>query len=391
MTGDEHDDLRHRFTDAYGGEPDGVWAAPGRVNLIGEHTDYNDGFVLPFAIEQQTFVAARISTGRGSGERQVRVASLQKPEDAVSVALDDVRPGEPGGWSSYVFGVLWALREDGHALGGIDLLVDGHVPLGSGLSSSASLECSTALALNELFGLSVAPDRLALLAQRAENDFVGAPTGPMDQRASMLCTEGHALLLDNRSMETEQVPLDAAADGLALVLVDTGVHHAHADGAYGERRRSCELAGQRLGVKALRDVEAAGLDEALARLDDDELRRRVRHVVTENARTEATAAALRRGDWAGVGRLMTESHLSMRDDYEISCAELDVVVETALEQGALGARMTGGGFGGCAVMLARADEVDGLTAAVEGAYAEAGYRPPTWFTTAPGPGARRVG
>jgi galactokinase len=264
------------------------------------------------------------------------------------------------------------------------------VPLGSGLSSSASVECATALAVAELHGLGLTGERLAALAQRAENDAVGAPTGPMDQRASMLCTAGHALLLDTRDMSTEQVPLDPAAAGLSLVVVDSRVQHEHAGGEYGARRRSCEQACTELGVPALRDIDPDGLDDALARLSSAELRRRVRHVVTEDVRTRAVVDALRSGDWDAVGAAMTASHASMRDDYEISCPELDVLVAAALDAGALGARMTGGGFGGCAVVLAPADAVDGVLLAVRGAFAEQGYDGPTSFVAQASDGAHRL-
>ncbi|MGH8969682.1 MAG: galactokinase [Actinomycetes bacterium] len=380
-----YDEVCRAFTDTYGTRPEGAWAAPGRVNLIGEHTDYNEGFVLPFAIEARTVVAGARRDGT-----TVRVASRQRPGEDVSTDDADLRPGRPGGWSSYVLGVIWALRDDGHHIGGVDLLVDGGVALGSGLSSSAALECAAALALCDLHGLGLPAERLAGLAQRAENDYVGAPTGPMDQMASLLCTAGHALLLDTRSMATEQVPLDPAGAGLELVVVDTGVHHEHAEGAYGERRRSCERACAALAVRALRDVPVDGLEGSLERLGDDELRRRVRHVVTEDARTIGTVDALRSGDWAGVGRLMSASHVSMRDDYEISCAELDVAVAALVDAGALGARMTGGGFGGCAVALLAATGVDAAVRAVHEEFAVRGWAAPFSFVTRPGGGASRV-
>jgi galactokinase len=368
-----------------GHPPEGVWAAPGRVNLIGEHTDYNQGLVLPFAIEAGTDLAA---SRRDDGV--VRVSSVQRPGDVVTADLATLSPITVEGWSAYVLGVVWALREDGHDLGGVDLVLDGRVPLGSGLSSSASLECATALAVADLHGLGLTRERLAALAQRAENDAVGAPTGPMDQRASMLCTAGHALLLDTRDMSTAQVPLDAAAAGLALLVVDSGVHHEHAGGEYGARRRSCEQACAELGIGALRDVDLDGLDDALGRLSSDELRRRVRHVVTEDGRTRAVVDALRGGDWDAVGAAMTASHASMRDDYQISCRELDALVAAALDAGALGARLTGGGFGGCAVVLASADAVDTVLSSVRRAFADHGYAEPTSFVALAAPGARRL-
>jgi galactokinase len=341
--------------------------------------------VLPFAIEARTDLAAA-----RRDDDVVRVASLQRPDDVMEVRVSSLAPASVDGWSAYPLGVVWALREDGHDVGGVDLVLDGRVPLGSGLSSSASLECAVALALCDLHDLGLSGERLAELAQRAENDLVGAPTGPMDQRASMLCTAGHALLLDTRDMSTQQVPLDPGADGLALLVVDSRVHHEHADGAYGDRRRACERACAQLGVRALREISPDGLADALARLDDDELRRRVRHVVTEDVRTRTVVDALHRRDWPAVGSAMTASHVSMRDDYEISSPELDVLVATALDAGALGARMTGGGFGGCAVVLVATGDVERVNAAVRDAFTAKGYDEPQTFVAHPSAGARRI-
>jgi galactokinase len=362
----------------------GTWSAPGRVNLIGEHTDYNDGFVLPFAISARTSVeAAR------RDDTLVRIRSAQRPDDEVSVLLEDLAPGNPDGWSAYAAGVLWAVRTaTGHELGGLDLLVDGKVPWGSGLSSSAALECAVALAVNDLFDLGLDTTVLAQLTRQSENDFVGAPTGLMDQFASLKCTAGHALFFDNRSLEVEQVPLDPAGDSLVLLVADTRVHHANDDGGYGDRRAACERAVSELGVPSLRDVELDGLDTRLAGLDD-ELRRRARHVVTENARVVGAADALRDRDWSRLGELMAESHVSMRDDYEISCAELDVAVEASTAAGAVGARMTGGGFGGSAIVLAPADRADRVRTAVTEAFASHGWAEPNVFEVTPSAGAHR--
>jgi galactokinase len=368
-----------------GSSPHGVWTAPGRVNLIGEHTDYNQGLVLPFAIEASTDVAA---ARRDDGV--LRVLSLQRPGEVIEVAASSVSPTTVDAWSTYPLGVVWAFREEGYDVGGADLVIDGRVPLGSGLSSSASLECAVALAICELHGLDLPGERLAQLAQRAENDVVGAPTGPMDQRASLLCTRGHALLLDTRDMSTEQVPLDPGAAGLALLVVDSRVHHKHAENAYGARKRACEQACAQLGVRALRDVSAERLSQSLALLDGDQLRRRVRHVVTEDARTRAIVQALGTGDWSATGEAMTASHASLRDDYEVSCPELDVLVAAALDAGALGARMTGGGFGGCAVVLARTVDVDAVTATVCASFRAHGYDEPRAFLAHPSAGARRL-
>jgi galactokinase len=372
------------FVRTFDRRPAGVWSAPGRVNLIGEHTDYNEGFVLPFAIDARTTVAAAT---RDDG--MLRLRSAQQPAGDVAVRLADLAPGHPGGWASYAAGVVWAFRAAGHDVPGLDLLVDGRVPLGAGLSSSAALECAVAMALDGILALGLDRDRLAVLAQRAENDFVGAPTGMMDQLASLRCTAGHAIFLDTRSLHAEQVPLDVASAGLRLLVADTRVHHDHAEGGYGERRASCERAAGLLGVRALRDVPAADLDAAVARLPDDELRRRVRHVVTEDARVVAAVSALRTGDWATLGALMDASHASLRDDYEVSCEELDVAVAGARAAGALGARMTGGGFGGSAIALVPVGAVGAVGAAVTSAFADRGWAAPVVLEVSPSDGVRR--
>jgi len=372
------------FTLTYDDAPAGVWSAPGRVNLIGEHTDYNDGFVLPFAIEARTFVAARV---RSDGV--LRMRSVQQHKGDVSIDLTDIEPGKPDGWGGYVAGVVWAAREAGREVGGMDLLVDGRVPLGSGLSSSHALECAVAMAMNELFELGLDTNGLGRLSYTAENDFVGAPTGMMDQLASLRCTAGHALFLDNRTLEAEQVPLDTVAAGLRLLVLDTRVHHGNADGGYGNRRDACERAAGLLGITALRDIDVAGLDDALDRLGDDELRRRVRHVVLENARVVETVSALRGADWSRVGALMAASHLSLRDDYEVSCDELDVSVEAATGAGAVGARMTGGGFGGSAIALVPAADVAAVREAVTDAFRTRGWSDPAVFEVTPSAGAHR--
>ena len=376
--------INDAFVATYDRSPAGTWSAPGRVNLIGEHTDYNDGFVLPFAIAARTSVALVL---RDDGA--LRMRSVQQPTGDVSVPLSELAPGRPDGWAAYVAGVIWALRQDGYDVPGLDVLVDGRVPLGSGLSSSHALECAVAIAVNDLLGLGLHANQLAKLSHTTENLFVGAPTGMMDQLASLRCTEGHALFLDIRSLEAEQVPLDPEHDDLALLVVNTRVHHGNADGAYGERRASCEHAAKLLGVDALRDVSEADLSGALDRLDSDEQRRRVRHVVTENARVVASTQALRRRDWTSVGALMNESHVSLRDDYEVSCVELDVAVESLIASGALGARMTGGGFGGSAVALLPADAVKPAAAAVMAAFSDRGWGAPDPFVVSASAGAHR--
>jgi len=371
------------FQDLAGRAPEGVWSSPGRVNLIGEHTDYNDGFVLPFAIEARSWVAAA-----RRDDDTLRMRSVQQPDDDSEVALDELAPGRPEGWSAYVAGVVWALREAGHTVPGLDVLVDGRVPLGSGLSSSHALECAVALAVDSMIGADLGTDELAKLSLATENDFVGARTGMMDQLASLRGTAGHALFLDNRTLEFEQVPLDPAADGLRLLVLDTRVHHGHADGAYGNRRAACERAAELLGVTALRDVTMDGLDQALARLPAD-LLGRVQHVVSENDRVLSAVTALRARHWATLGLLMDASHASLRDDYEVSCDELDVAVEAARAAGAIGARMTGGGFGGSAVAVVRNADLDAVSTAVVAAFADRGWDRPDVFEVTPSDGGRR--
>jgi galactokinase len=361
------------------------WRAPGRVNLIGEHTDYNDGFALPFAIEQTCTAGVAILAEPG-----LRVTSAQQ-EDPVEIAPDALDPGAPWlaastRWASYALGVIWALRHVERApspLPGLLIEIDGGVPLGAGLSSSAAMSCSVAAAVNDLLGLGLTRPELAAVANQAENDFVGAPTGGMDQLASLLAVEGHVLLCDMRSRETSAVPLDLASPGLALLIVDTHAPHRHADGEYAERRRSCELAAAELGVPALRDATVADLDQ----LSSDLLRRRVRHVVTEDDRVLDTVARLRAGDVAAIGPILTASHRSMRDDFEITVPEVDVAVDALLQAGALGARMTGGGFGGCVLALLAAGDIERAAKAVLAAYETHGFAAPSWFVTAPSRGA----
>jgi galactokinase len=357
------------------------WRAPGRVNLIGEHTDYNDGFVLPFALELGATATVETRT-----DNLVEVYSVQRDEK-VLVELDAVQPGTEG-WAGYAIGVLWALRRRGHRVPGMSVSIDSDVPVGAGLSSSAALVCSVATAADDLLGLELSPDDLLAVTRSAENDFVGAPTGGMDQLASLRCTAGHALFCDMRSLTTEQVPLDLR--GSTLLVVDTRAEHHHADGEYRRRREGCERAARELGVRALRDVDPDRLDEALARLDDEELRRYTRHVVSENARVLATVAALRSGNLAAVGPLLTDSHASMRDDFRITGPELDLAADTLLEAGAAGARMTGGGFGGCVIGLIPTDRVQMAVDRIRAAFAQRGFQEPNAFPAKPSAGAHRV-
>jgi galactokinase len=376
--------LRAGWERSVGGRPDGLWFAPGRVNLVGEHTDYNDGFVLPLALPHGTVVAAR---GRSDGV--LRIVSLRRGAQA-DVSLATLAPGSVSGWAAYPAGVAWALQQAGHAVSGADLLLDGDVPLGAGLSSSASLECASALALTDLSRVSIDATALALLAQHAENDFVGMPCGAMDQLASMHGRAGHLVFVDTRTLAVEPVPFDLQRWGLALLVVDTRAPHRLVDSEYAQRRASCEQAAAELGVPSLRDVD--DLDAALAALADPLLRRRVRHVVSENDRVLGTVTALRAGaDPRSIGAALTASHVSLRDDYEVTVPELDVAVEAALAGGAAGARMTGGGFGGCVIALVEAPATAQVASAVAAAFAERGWRAPASFVAVPSDGAHRVG
>ncbi|MFE7412151.1 galactokinase [Streptomyces laurentii] len=376
------------FEALYGARPEGVWAAPGRVNLIGEYTDFNEGFVLPLALPHTAVAAV---SRRDDGV--LRLHSRDIEGGVVQAEVDALAPGSVSGWAAYPAGVVWALRDAGHAVGGADIHLASTVPTGAGLSSSAALEVVTALALDELYGLGLGRPGLAVLAQRAENAFVGVPCGVMDQMASACATEGHALFLDTRDLSFRQVPFDLAADGLRLLVVDTRVKHALGDGAYAERRAGCEAGARALGVRTLRDVSLTRLDDALRKLEGETeaVRRCVRHVVTDNDRVARVIALLDGGDPRAVGALLVEGHTSLRDDLRVSCPELDLVVETAVGAGALGARMTGGGFGGSAVVLVESERADAVAAAVTGAFAAAGYGVPGVFAAVPAAGARRVG
>ncbi|WP_328725487.1 galactokinase [Streptomyces sp. NBC_00259] len=377
--------VEERFRELYGYDPEGVWAAPGRVNLIGEYTDFNDGFVMPLALPHTAVAAVARRT-----DGVLRVHSAGMDQGVVELSADSLVPRAGTGWAAYPAGVLWALREAGHPVTGADLHLDSTVPTGAGLSSSAAVEVVTALALNDLHGLGLPREELARLAQRAENAFVGVPCGIMDQVASACCTEGHALYLDTRDLDRRQVPFDLAAQGLRLLVVDTRVKHALGDGAYAERRAGCEAGARALGVRTLREVEYARLPDALGRLADATVRRYVRHVVTDNHRVERTIALLDAGDVRGVGPVLTEGHASLRDDLRVSCGELDLVVSSANAAGALGARMTGGGFGGSAIVLVESADEDTVTKAVLDAFAAAGHTPPRVFPAVPSAGARRV-
>ncbi len=384
---------RNLFREAYGQDsgsiPDGVWAAPGRVNLIGEHVDYNGGTCLPIALPHRTYVALR-----RRDDRVVRLASADAEPARWEGTLDDVRPGgDFPAWVGYAAGPAWSLGQRGARLGGFDAAIVSCVPWGAGLSSSAALECAMVLALDETFGLGLAADPagragLSAACVRAENEVVGAPTGGMDQAAALLTAEGDALLLDTLDGSVAQVPFDLGRVGLALLVIDTRAEHTLNDGQYGARRATCEAVAAREGVPTLRELPDP--QAVLARLTDPVEQRRVRHVVTEIDRVGRFVDLLRAGRYDELGPVLDASHTSLRDDYEVSCAELDVAVETARAAGALGARMTGGGFGGSAIALAPADRVDAIAADVTAAYAGHGWTPPRFLVALAAPAGGRA-
>ncbi|MEV5979220.1 galactokinase [Streptomyces sp. NPDC052114] len=377
-------EVAEQFRQLYGYAPDGVWSAPGRVNLIGEYTDFNEGFVMPLALPHTAVAAV---ARRTDGVLRLHSADIDAP--LVELRVDELTPLSDGGWAAYPAGVVWALREAGHAVTGADLHLASTVPTGAGLSSSAALEVVTALALDELYGLGLARPEVAVLAQRAENAFVGVPCGVMDQTASACCTEGHVLHLDCRDLSIRQVPFDLAAQGLRLLVVDTRVKHALGDGAYAERRAGCEAGARALGVSHLRDVPYAELPDALRKLTDEKIRRYVRHIVSDDHRVERVIELLDAGDARAIGPVLTEGHASLRDDLRISCPELDLVVSSANAAGALGARMTGGGFGGSAIVLVEEADADAVTKSVLAAFDAAGFTAPRVFPAVASAGARR--
>jgi galactokinase len=374
------DAVRTAFQEAYGAAPSVVARAPGRVNLIGEHTDYNRGLVLPVALPHATYAAMS-----PRDDETVRIASVEEDQPWTG-SVDALGPGQVEGWAAYAAGVLWAMREDGFEVPGVDLLVHGTVPLGAGLSSSAALECSVALAACGVLGVTPDDDvrrRLRDACIRAESEVAGAPTGGMDQTVSLMAAADAALLIDFDADTWRDVALDLSTAGLALLVTDTRVKHALVDGGYAARRADCEAAAESLGLDSLRQATLTQVE----RLADDRVQRRARHIVTEIDRVRATVDALAAGDWATVGRIFRESHVSMRDDFEISCAELDVAVTTAVEAGAVGARMTGGGFGGSSIALVPVERVEAVTRAVDAAFVAAGFRPPQHLRAVPGPAA----
>jgi galactokinase len=374
---------RAAFEALVGQRPEGIWAAPGRINLIGEHTDYNDGLVLPMAIDRHVVTAV----ARRSDDR-VRLWSRQEAE-RLDLRVPWEHPDRIRGWSRYVVGVAWSLAASGVEVGGFDLVLDGDVPPGAGLASSAAVECVVALALSGIHGGGLSRSDLAVVAQRAEVEFVGVPCGVMDQMASLTCRSGFALMLDTRSLASTHVPFRPETAGLDLVVIDTGLTRRLTEGAYGSRRQECLQAARVLGVPALRDATMEHLEAAAARLGEPGYRR-ARHVISENRRVLEFVAALRRGDWTTLGSLLTASHGSLRDDFDVSSPELETAVATARAAGARGARMTGAGFGGCAIALVPTGTMDALRDELERAFERSGHRPPKLFAAAPVDGARRI-
>ena len=388
----------------YFAEPAGVWSAPGRVNLIGEHVDYAGGICLPFALSQRTYVAAALNQ---NGVYRV-VSQFGSETMHAEIAMDQVCPGYPDDWAGYVVGTIWAAGLD---LPGLDIAIVSDVPVGAGLSSSAALECSVALAAADLSAADLAetstngktqPDRTALMqaAIRAENEVVGASTGGLDQRIALFAEPGHALAIDFATDSTQQVPFQIADRGLAVLITNTNAPHSLADGQYASRRAVVDGVTADLRVTSLRyatDAEAASARWAEANTPDgvdagawqDVVGKRVRHIVSEIARTATAIEQLQAGDLAGFGESMQASHASLRDDYEVSVAQLDVSVDVAMEHGALGARMTGGGFGGSSIALLPSEKVEQAAEAIALAFAAAGFAEPEFAVALPGAGARR--
>lgn len=360
--------------------PDVIASAPGRVNLIGEHIDYSRGFVLPFAISYRTTAALRLRD-----DQIIRIRSKQRVDDVITTSISELSPGSQGGWERYVLGVIWALG----IFEGVDIEIDGEVPLGAGLSSSAALECAVSIGLNELFSLGLDKKQLALLTQKAENDYVGVPCGIMDQSVSLMAEAGSALLLDCRDLSTTLVAFDLAASGLELLIIDTQAHHALVDGEYAKRRQACEGACTKLQIASLRDIDLATLIAGKDLLNDEEFKR-AHHAVSEMARTIAAVNVLEQKDFAALGSLITQSHVSLRDEYEVSCPELNCAVDVALANGALGARMVGGGFGGSAIALVAQAQIEELKSAITVAFSSALFAAPRFFTSLPSEGAKVI-
>ena len=373
-------DITELFAKGFGYPPEVVASAPGRVNLIGEHIDYSEGFVLPFAIDAVTKCAI---AKRDDGK--IRIISAQKKNEIIESNLEAIAAKEGSAWSRYIYGVIWAMEIET----GLDIYIDGKVPLGAGLSSSAALECSLATALNHLFHLEKTLPELARLTQRAENDYVGVPCGIMDQSISLMARAGYGLLLDCQDLSTRHIKIDFASKSLRLLIIDTQAHHALTDGGYAKRRESCEEVAKIFSIPSLRQLSMESLLAHKAKLSELQFKR-ARHGVSEMLRVLDAVKALEAEDFEALGQLLNQSHNSLRDDYEVSCPELDLAVDTALSSGALGARMVGGGFGGSAIALIKESDAGTISSTIERAFAKSGFKAPRFFDSLPSDGAKVI-
>ena len=373
-------DITELFAKGFGYPPEVVASAPGRVNLIGEHIDYSEGFVLPFAIDAVTKCAIA-----KRDDEKIRIISAQKKNEVIKSNLEAIAAKEGSAWSRYIYGVIWAMEIDS----GLDIYIDGKVPLGAGLSSSAALECSVATALNHLFHLEKTLPELARLTQRAENDYVGVPCGIMDQSISLMARAGYGLLLDCQDLSTRHIKIDFASSSLRLLIIDTQAHHALTDGGYAKRRESCEEVVKIFSIPSLRQLSMESLLAHKTKLSDIQFKR-ARHGVGEMLRVLDAVKALEAEDFEALGQLLNQSHNSLRDDYEVSCPELDLAVETALSSGALGARMVGGGFGGSAIALIKESDAGTISSTIERAFAKSGFKAPRFFDSLPSDGAKVI-
>ena len=373
-------DITELFAKGFGYPPEVVASAPGRVNLIGEHIDYSEGFVLPFAIDAVTKCAIA-----KRDDEKIRIISAQKKNEVIESNLEAIAAKEGSAWSRYIYGVIWAMEIDS----GLDIYIDGKVPLGAGLSSSAALECSVATALNHLFHLEKTLPELARLTQRAENDYVGVPCGIMDQSISLMARAGYGLLLDCQDLSTRHIKIDFASSSLRLLIIDTQAHHALTDGGYAKRRESCEEVVKIFSIPSLRQLSMESLLAHKTKLSDIQFKR-ARHGVGEIVRVLDAVKALEAEDFEALGQLLNQSHNSLRDDYEVSCPELDLGVETALRSGALGARMVGGGFGGSAIALIKESDAGTISSTIERAFAKSGFKAPRFFDSLPSDGAKVI-
>ncbi len=371
------------FKKQFGREPKWISAAPGRVNIIGEHTDYNDGFVFPMAIERYTVIAAD-----ANGTDKINLRSSADDGAATIDLAQPLKPGAKGHWANYPMGVIAGFVARGLKPVGFDAVLNSNVPLGGGLSSSASLEVATATLLEAITGKQLDPVEKALLCQKAEHDYAGMPCGIMDQFISALGKESHILLLDCRTRTFELVPMSDPT--VAVLITNTNVKHELTGSEYPTRRKQCEAAAQALGVASLRDATPELLEKNKSKMDEV-VYRRARHIIGEIERTPHAAQAIRAGNWPTAGQLMYASHYSLKDDYEVSCPELDAVVEIAqnigMKGGVIGCRMTGGGFGGCTVALVKTDKVDSVMKTIEAEYTQRTGIKPTMFVSRPGQGA----